>query len=116
MANLLSSPEYKNLTPEKKAKICNGCGAKSGISSWLVPNTMYGLSVLPACQIHDFDYFAGKTIEDKEKADRVFLNNMVRIIEQDGSAWLSWLRRRRAKKYYIAVRDFGGAAYWSGKN
>ena len=47
--------------------------------------------------------------------DRAFLNNMLRIIEAE-SKWLTWLRRSRAMKYYSAVRDFGGPAFWKGKN
>jgi hypothetical protein len=55
--------------------------------------------------------------EDKEEADRVFLWNMLRIIHaRTSSRILTWLRRRRAYKYYLAVKHFGGPAFWAGKN
>ena len=60
-------------------------------------------------------YHVGQTVDDKQEADRVFLNNMLRLIE-DASGWLKCLRRRRALKYYEAVVVFGGPAYWAGKN
>lgn len=60
-------------------------------------------------------YHVGQTVADKEEADRVFLNNLLRLIEA-GSGWLKMLRRRRALDYYQAVVAFGGPAYWAGKN
>ncbi len=112
---------------EKKTeleKILNGCGAE-GWKSALVPETLWGLSVTSACNIHDWMYTFPKisTIEDKELADRVFLNNMVRIInhhhENDScviGCILKKLRLRRARIYYEAVSLFGGDAFWAGKN
>lgn len=61
-------------------------------------------------------YSEGKVIEDKEEADRTFLNNMIRTIDAKSSSWLKWIRRSRAMSYYSAVRDFGGIAFWKGKN
>jgi hypothetical protein len=78
---------------------------------------MYGLSITEAANIHDYMYYVGMTLEDKREADRVFLNNMIRIIEANSKFWvLEFLRKRRAKKYYLAVDWFGGPAFWSGKN
>lgn len=100
-----------NYTPEKK------CDCGSGWSSKLVPNTIYGLDIKPVCCIHDFMYKVGVTIEHKDSADRTFLNNMLRIIESKKSWWFPHsLARRRALKYYEAVRNFGGTAYWDGKD
>ena len=56
-------------------------------------------------------------IEDKQHADREFLNNLLRIIESiDKWYYPTMLARRRALKYYEAVVAFGGVAYWEGKN
>ena len=112
--NLFAPPEYWELTPIAKKEICNGCGAKG--TGWLVPDTLWGLSVEEECNIHDFMYYDGETIEDKEKADRVFLNNMLRRIEAKSWAILKPLRRHRAKLYYRFVRDCGGPAFWANKN
>ncbi len=116
---VLYTPEsYRVATQAERNKVCNGCGAK-GLGGWFVPNTLWGLSVKPACDRHDWMWEEGKTIADKEKADRVFLNNMVRIIENAdhfGAGILRPLRRQRAMKYYSAVKDFGGPAFWKNKN
>jgi hypothetical protein len=112
----LFAPElYKALTPDGKADICNGCGAKG--FGWLVPDTMWGLCVTAACDIHDFMYAVGETEADREEADRVLLNNLVRIINLE-SKWqtIRMFRLFRALIYFVMVRMFGGPAFWDGKN
>ncbi|MDL2268868.1 hypothetical protein LJC71_04930 [Desulfosarcina sp. OttesenSCG-928-A07] len=117
MKGVLFAPaEYWSLTAEQKKDICSGCGPK-GLLSWIIPDTIYGLRISHVCDIHDWMYAVGETIEDKESADRSFLNNMLRLIEvQNSWAWLAWLRRKRAGTYYNAVKLFGGPAFWAGKN
>jgi hypothetical protein len=87
------------------------------VLEWLVPETIYGCSVSVACSIHDYMYAHGKTPDDKCEADRVFLNNMIRLIEAYGGWWpIQFLRLRRALIYYEAVSHFGGPAFWNEKN
>lgn len=106
---------YWELTPEEKRKICNGCGSKA--LEFMVPDNLLGLDIEESCRIHDWCYHTGKTIKDKESADRVFLNNMLRTIKAKTRwRWLKWLRRRKAWLYFYAVDKFGGPAYWNGKN
>lgn len=96
-------------------EICNGCGAAD---SWFRPPAkMYGTNMVYAFHIHDLMYHEGVTIEDKDKADRVMLNNLYRLIKLDGDKWYkpSFLQRRRALKYYWGVKYGGGPAYWEGK-
>jgi len=114
MIELFSPESYKVAGQAIKRVVCNGCGPK-GFGSWFVPNTLWGLSIEESCFIHDWMYDEGKTIKDKEEADRVFLNNMVRIIDSESSAIFKAIRRQRAMKYYSAVMDFGGPAFWDGK-
>jgi hypothetical protein len=93
-----------------------GCGP-GGVGDWFVPDTMYGLNIKPACSIHDFMYNVGEVEADRLDADEVLLNNLVRIIQATtDNKWLRWLRLRRAHTYYMAVRKFGGPAFWAGKN
>lgn len=115
MPKLYAPEEYWSLSDAAKSEICNGCGPKT--FNCLIPDSMYGLRVTEACNIHDFMYLIGRTEADREEADRVFLNNLLRIIEASGG-WgvIKFLRRQRALKYYRAVRWFGGPFYWSGKN
>ena len=68
---------YTNATPEERAKICNGCGAKDGIK---VPSTMYGLSIEKACQIHDWMFEEGTTLGDFWFANLMFFWNLTVII------------------------------------
>ncbi len=115
-ALLFAPASYVEAAPEVRRIAVNGCGPGGWLAD-LVPDTLYGLDVAPACNIHDWMYAAGQTIEDKAEADRVFLNNLLRLIDAAGGWWvLRWLRRRRARTYYEAVRLFGGPAFWTGKN
>ncbi len=112
---LFAPAEYFQLSPAAHKAICNGCGT-SGWKGRLVPGHLLWLSIKEACDIHDYMYHVGNSIADKEEADRVFLNNMLRIVEAE-SVWLlrRW-RRHMAIDYYGAVRDFGGPAFWTDKN
>lgn len=116
---LFAPPSYWSLAPEQlKALIgTGGCGPGSSWGDFLVPDTMWGLNVKPACTIHDYMYRVGESVEEKDEADRVFLNNLLRLIAAAGG-WgiLRAMRRRRAMTYYQAVKHFGGPAFWKGKN
>jgi hypothetical protein len=107
---------YWRVSPATRELLTNGCGT-GGLIGLLVPDTIYGLPVHRACDIHDFMYRIGETEKDKEEADIAFLNNLLRIIEAR-TRWkiLLELRVCRARTYYRAVRDLGGPAFWSGKN
>ncbi len=94
--------------------VVNGCGV-GGWKGKLVPDTVWGLSIREACNIHDWMYHEGETIAHKEEADRTFLNNMLRLIDR-GAWWLRRARRNRAYAYYLAVAKFGGPAFWNEKN
>lgn len=113
----LFAPEsYWTLSKPFKKVIVNGCGP-GGWKFDLVPDTIWGLNVREACDIHDFMYYLGSDNEDKDRADRVLLNNLNRIIEAKTRwKWLKSFRRRRAMVYYLSVKSFGGPAFWRGKN
>ena len=113
MAELYLPSGYSELTPEEKAKLCNGMGAKNSLISRWIPNTMYGLDVEEAGNIHDYMYHVGRTWQDKEFADDKFRWNMFELIDNKGG-WLASFRRRRALKYYEAVLYFGDDAFWAG--
>ena len=112
---LFAHKGYDDLLPEQKSAICNGMGSANSILSSFIPNTMYGLDVEECGNIHDYGYHTGTTIAHKEIADRVFLNNMLRVINAKGG-FLAFFRRRRALKYYEAVVYFGGPAFWADKS
>ena len=113
---LYAPPQYWRLSRKVRDKLLNGCGP-AGMLNWLVPDTVYGLSIKAACNIHDFMYMTGVTEEHRREADRVFLNNMIRIIDAHTSNnVLKRLRYRRAKTYYAFVDNYGGPWFWKDKN
>jgi len=118
MIKLFAPQSYKNASDGEIELICNGCGSAQAKFDF-IPDTVWGLSITPACNVHDWMYYVGLTQLDKEEADMVFLNNMLRLIEGQTSfigKRLKPLRRRRVLKYYEAVVAFGGPAYWNPKN
>lgn len=112
---LESLPGYMELSDVERFMICNGCGAANSKFDF-VPDTIYGLSVREACYRHDYAYYIGRSEEDRLAADRQFLNNLLTIIELNSNFIMRPLRRRRALKYYEAVREMGAKAFWAGKN
>ena len=107
-----------------------GCGP-GGLGDWLVPDKLFGvIDVTEACKIHDYMYKIETTLEGKMKADRIFLNNMVRIVvamttpDEDGFTVeeTEIMKKRRSaclaesRTYYTMVKWFGGPAFWDGKN
>lgn len=84
-----------------------GCGPGK-IGDALVPDTIYGLNITPACAIHDYEYSTGKSTLEKQKADFRFLCNILIIINKKSKFGLvRWVRRYRAMSYYSAVADGG---------
>ena len=98
---------------EDKTITKNGCG--SGLSAFFVPDKWLGLDFTIPCGIHDEMYSIGKTYEDKEIADRVFYNNMLRSVESRPKI-LQPFGRIIAYQYYDKVKKYGATAYWDGKN
>jgi len=119
MHTILYYPKsWYNYTATALKQIINGCGP-GGWKIDLVPDSIFGCDISMACNIHDFMYHMGSTIEDKDRADRVFLNNMSRLVMRDSynwySKWLMYLRLHYVKRYYQAVSIFGGSAFWDSK-
>lgn len=115
VVKLYAPDAYWALTQKQREEVTGGCGpGKYG--DYLIPDTIWFLSIREACRIHDFMYRIGATLEDKMEADRVFMNNMLRIITTSRYEWVKNLRRSRARKYYLIVKHFGGPTYWRGKN
>jgi len=97
---------HDNLILEHTGK----CGPGDGIGDKLVPETLWGLRVTRACRIHDWMYSRMCTTTQKT-ADRIFLNNMRRLVIHGSKIkWLVNLRLTRAKTYYLAVKYGGKSA------
>lgn len=109
---------YDTISEEERFRICNGCGASGQVD--YVPDRIWGLPITEVCNVHDFMYYLGDSWRDKEEADKIFLINMLRVIDEAPRKGLLQrilrkLRKIRALSYYNAVRHFGGLAFWADK-
>lgn len=94
------------------------CGP-GDFGNYLVPDSILGVSVTEACRIHDWYYrfYPGDTEEDRFMADRVLLNNMLRIIVcASKSKWLLRARYYIAHLYFTSVRKYGAPAFFEERN
>lgn len=110
---ILAPETYWNATEDEILAKTGGCGPGK-IGDWFVPDTMYGESVFLACQVHDWMYGQGETLEDKKYADLTFLWNMTEIITGNDGA-LDLLRLRRVMTYFQAVFYGGKDAFEKGE-
>lgn len=113
----LYAPEaYWQLSLSARAETVNGCGP-AGWKGRYVPDHLLWVKITEACNIHDFMYLVGQTEADREQADRVFLNNILRIVEAASANWFTrYARRKLALHYYSVVRDMGAVYFWADKN
>jgi hypothetical protein len=91
---LLAPESYWTLHEDEKYEITNGCGPSRATS--LVPNTIMGVNIRAACDIHDYTYAQSETVKSREEADFLFSYNM-RSLAYFG-----------VDLYLMAVRLFGG--------
>ncbi len=109
--------EYRDKFPEEWLTL--GCGP-GDVGDYLVPDRILGLSVVEACRVHDWYYrfWEGETEVHRAIADRIFLNNMLRIIFDNSGNFT--VRRARAwiadHVYYESVRRRGAPAFFEGRN
>ena len=107
------APEsYMNATASELVARTGGCGPGK-FGDKCVPDRMYGENVFLACQIHDWMYWVGVTLEDKQIADFVFLMNLVLIVGTDG--WFGLFRLWRCGTYYYSVAKAGNKSFLVGK-
>lgn len=97
------------------ANYTSHCGAGKGLSDVIVPETLWGLKVSPACFVHDFMWDeASPTWNDFHISNSVFLRNILSIVEcNSASSILKRLRMYRAVTYYNAVDSIGESVFWN---
>lgn len=112
--DLLMPFAFRVAPPAVRARICNGAGPAGW--GWIVPDTIWGLSITIAADIHDWMYTLGQTEADRRQADLVFLHNMITLINaKQTSGILRAMRELRAIGYYLAVSWLGRLAFKRGK-
>jgi len=103
--------EWHNMNSLERSIYSNGCGPKTkwGLLANLVPESLYGLPVHHACDIHDYCWYVSRTKKDFEISDEGFRSNLFAIIESVKyrfyTRWLLWLRSYRAITYYRSVKE-----------
>ena len=119
---LRATASFWNSSLEEREEICNGIGPAGwpeGLRNLFnKPWLTYGVSFVPAADIHDWDYAKGTTKEDKRIADKRFYHNCKVLVYKHTSWWKILLllkRLERAKEFYLAVKFGGKKAYWAGK-
>ena len=108
--------DFKKNFPDEFASY--GCGP-GGIGDFAVPDTVWFLSIKPACAIHDWGYRHCKEASemDRERHDRILKNNALLIVRNHTKPGiLRRLRERRVKTYYFFVAFGGGPSYWGERN
>ena len=119
MKAYLSAPaSYLHASHSVREAVCNGAGP------WgygrLVPDNILGLCITEAANIHDWQYWKGRSEEDKRNADSNFLTNMIRLTNTETTRFfliglvLRGMRRHIILYYYEAVHEFGHRAFWKG--
>ena len=104
---LIMSEEYKKASQSEREKAFNGCGLDNDI----IPDSILGVDITQACQIHDWDYVQGKTEKDRRIADLNFLKNLKTLITAKSSIF-NFLRLAIAGIYFAAVRAFGSPVFF----
>lgn len=92
-------------------KHVNGCGAGNAKFDF-IPDTMYGLSVTPVCNLHDDAYtFCEPTQAGFAQSNNEFYENLKQWIKAKSNIFMRYPRLARAKTYYEAVNKFGWDAF-----
>ena len=106
MIRLYAPQEYLQASNDKKFKICNGCGPDN-ILHRIIPNSIFGVDVTEACNIHDWMTTNSRDLTERLHADSVFFANLKKLINKaGGSTLLRWLRVSAARLYHYSVRSY----------
>lgn len=108
--NLIAPKSYWLNASLNTPPYINGCGGQ-GLTSSIVPDSLFGLNINEACNIHDHMYEQGI---NKIDSDNTFLNNMITLVNQDSSSnILKNLRKAKAYLYFLGVKVFGNIFFKS---
>lgn len=103
---LLAPESYWKLSNDEKYEITNGCGPARATN--LIPDSVFGVDLAKACDIHDYTYTRPETMMDRADADDLFLVNMHRAVAQSlRSPFLQVMAFFAVNLYYLTVRLFG---------
>lgn len=109
----LAAPQsFWTAGPDLIREVVGGCGP-GGFGDYLVPDTVWFLSIRPACKIHDWMFTAYNCRPGFKLSNEVFKDNMQRINRaKTQNKQLLCLRDRRIGKYYRTVKACGRLFYY----
>ncbi len=92
----------------------DSCGPGRGLGEILVPDSIFGLKISPACWIHDRSWvLAAPTWNDFHQTNYMLERNMQSIIiGRSKFTFLKYARLYRPVTYFIAVDTIGIEHFW----
>lgn len=84
------------------------CGAGCGIGDWLVPDTLYGACISPACLVHDIDFACNhRTRASFQSANNRFARNIEALVSAQLTGAKRYFAMAGAVRYWFFVSAFG---------
>ena len=111
----LVCPSEKFMWPHPTFKgFPSACGAGK-LGDYLIPDTLWGLNVSPACYIHDQMWsLAEPSWSDFHASNALLFVNCAFIIQaRSANFFIRDLRIARAATYLLAVSTLGAPIFWS---
>lgn len=88
------------------------CGAGNGFGEKVVPDSILGINLRPACFFHDLGFTFGRTWADFHYVNSAFRHNMNVLIDAQGKYRVQrWLTRHIALDYYHTVETAGAVVF-----
>lgn len=108
MADKLNIPVWIQFLSEQYIQEnCNGCGDK--FTDFLVPDTVFGLQITVACQIHDLDYLA---IIDKLKLNTIAKGEAKRLMFEANKRFYNNLKVLANEQFKIDKKGVFSLFFW----
>ena len=112
--------------PAQFASYCNGVGSPAGgwfrrILYRITPDTIWGMDITPASDIHDVEYtvpqyFCSKFVAENYRHESdMRLRRNIETLADRGWWILRAKRKARARAYYYIVRRHGEKSFYHGK-
>jgi len=126
---LAMSPQAREILdnyPGRWVEYCNGVGSPEGgwfrrITYRLTPDTIWGMDITPASDIHDVEYtvpdhFSTKFVAESYRHESdLRLRHNIEILADRGWRIFRAKRYARARAYYFILRQQGAASFYAGK-
>jgi len=113
--------------PDKWVEYCNGVGSPEGgwfrrLTYRLTPDTIWGMDITPASDIHDVEYTVPDhyntkfTAEEYRHESDMRLRRNIEALADRGWRFLRAKRYARARAYYHIVRVMARDGFYKGKS